>query len=174
MLKLDVNKDSPRGVSLSTQNKVIPDDCEPNKNESSQPLNNAGIVSGNEKFNNQQAMQMKKKRPNKKHRAKQHKQQKSQMSLDNGAARNREMRSKYQNNAGKVTDCGKSESTNNIISSCSDGNNSGANETGRHEREAEAILTGPLAVKQNEKKPTTVRSGIPRKRCVPLKTKTKI
>ena len=41
-------------------------------------------------------------------------------------------------------------------------------------REAEAMLTGPVAVKQKEKKPTTVRSGIPRKRCVPLKTKTKI
>ena len=43
-LKLEVNKDSPRGVSLSTQNKVIPDDCDPNKNASSQLLNNAGIV----------------------------------------------------------------------------------------------------------------------------------
>ena len=72
MLKLDVNKDSPRGVSLSTQNKVIPDDCDPNKNASSQPLNNAGIVSGNEKFNNQQAMQMKKKRPNKKQYSQDH------------------------------------------------------------------------------------------------------
>ena len=133
-LKLDVNKDSPRGVSLSTQNKVIPDDCDPNKNASSQLLNNAGIVFGNEKFNNQQAMQMKKKRPNKKHRAKQQKQQKSQMSLDNGAAKNCEMRSKHQNNAGKVTDCEKSESTNNVISSCSDGNDSGANETGRNEK----------------------------------------
>ena len=48
-LKLDVNKDSPRGVSLSTKNKVIPDNCDPNKNASSQPLNNAGIVFGKKK-----------------------------------------------------------------------------------------------------------------------------
>ena len=33
-----------------------------------------------------------------------------------------------------VTNCEKSESTNNVISSCGDGNDSGANETGRNEK----------------------------------------
>ena len=46
-LKLDVNKNSPREVSVSTHNIVISEDCDPNKNASSQPLNNAGIVTEN-------------------------------------------------------------------------------------------------------------------------------
>ena len=69
-LKLDVNKNPPREVFVSTHNIVISEDCDPNKNASSQPLNNAGIVTGNENSKNQQAMQMRKKRPNKKQRAK--------------------------------------------------------------------------------------------------------
>ena len=68
-LKLDVNENPPREVSVSTQTIVISEDCDPNKNASSQLLNNAGIVTGNENSKNQQAMQMKKKRPNKKQRA---------------------------------------------------------------------------------------------------------
>ena len=58
-LKLDVNKNSPREVSVSTQTIVISEDCDPNKNASSQLLNNAGIVTGSENSKNQQAMQMK-------------------------------------------------------------------------------------------------------------------
>ena len=76
-LKLDVNKNSPREVSVSTQTIVISEDCDPNKNASSQLLNNVGIVTGSNS-KNQQAMHMKKKRPNKKQRAKK---QKSQTSL---------------------------------------------------------------------------------------------
>ena len=129
-LKLDVNKNSPMEVSVSTQTIVISEDCDPNKNASSQLLNNAGIVTGSENSKNQQAMHMKKKRPNKKQRAKK---QKSQTSLDIGAAKNRETRSKLQNNAGKVTECEKSKATNNVIGSCSDGNDRGENETVRNE-----------------------------------------
>ena len=108
-LKLDVNENSPSEVSVSTQTIVISEDCDPNKNASSQLLNNAGIVTGSENSKNQQAMQMKKKRPNKKQRVKK---QKSQTSLDIGAAKNRETRSKLQESAGKVTECEKSKATN--------------------------------------------------------------
>ena len=83
-------------------------------------------------------MQMKKTRPNRKQRAKL---QKSQMSVDNGVAKNCETRSKFQNSAGNVTECNKSKSANNVLGSGSDGNDRGANETVRHGRSSMIMLT---------------------------------
>ena len=63
------------------------------------------------------------------------------MSLDNGAAKNGETRSKHQNNAGKVTEFEKSKATNAVIGSCNDDNDRGRMMLLEMKGEAEAMLT---------------------------------
>ena len=154
-LKQNVNKYSPRGVSLNTLKKVISIDCDPNKIESIQLLDNAGIVNGKEKSSNQQAMQMKKKRPNRKQRAKL---QNSLMSVDNGVAKNCETRSKCLNSTDNVTECGKSKSANSVLGSGRDGNDRGENETVRNGRSSvsNAHVTSGSETKSKETINSTV------------------
>ncbi len=79
-LKLIGNGKTSGTGAPSSQNYVISEDSNPKINLSSPPLNNAGIVNGNKDIINRQVMQVKKKRPNKKRRAKL---KKSQMSPNN-------------------------------------------------------------------------------------------
>eukprot|EP00795_Rhopilema_esculentum_P016166 gene16166-7529_t len=62
------------------------------------------------------------------------------------------MRNKHQNNVGKVTEGEKSKATNNAIGSCSDGNDSGVNETVRNERRSgsSAHVTSGSETKRNQ------------------------